>query len=107
MLQIQIKNTPLDLPQDFAFSVEDTSPIFNDRGSQSLPATVPLSGRNCLLLDAAHRLDAGADPNSPEKTATVIDGPITRRGTLNVTDAGRRGGLTFNIGFDNSTAYAK
>ena len=107
MLQIQIKNTPLDLPQDFAFSVEDTSPIFNDRGSQSLPATVPLSGRNCLLLDAAHRLDAGADPNSPEKTATVIDGPITRRGTLNVTDAGRRGGITFNIGFDNSTAYAK
>ena len=106
MLQILIKNQPLDLPEDFSFEVEDTSPIFNERGSQSLPATVPATPRNTVLLDAAHRVDAGTDPNLPLRTADVVEGAIVRRGLLNVTEAGKNQGITLNIGFDNSTAYA-
>lgn len=107
MLKISINNQPLDLPKNFTFDVENTSPIFNERGSQSLPATVPTSGRNIMLLDAPHRVDAGTDPNLPERTAEVTDGAIVRRGLINITEAGRAAGITFNIGFDNSTAYAK
>lgn len=107
MLKISLNNQPLDLPEDFSFDIEEISPIFNERGSQSLPATVPVTRRNCILLDAAHRMDAGTDPNLPYRTAEVTDGPMVRRGLMNITEAGRSSGITFNIGFDNSTAYVR
>lgn len=106
MIKIKVKSEVLDLPSGFSIEMEDSSPIFNDIGSQSIPATVPATGRNIRLLDAPHRLDTGTDPNNPEQYVDVIDGAYMRRGIMNVTDAGREEGITFNIGFDNSTAYA-
>lgn len=107
MIQIKTKGEALDLPDGFSIEIEDSNPIFNDRGSQSIPATVPATRRNIRLLDAPHRIDAGADPNLPERTAEIIEGAYIRRGTMNVTEAGKEEGFTFNVGFDNSTAYAK
>lgn len=107
MIQIKTKGEALDLPSGFSIEIEDSNPIFNDRGSQSIPVTVPATRRNIRLLDAPHRMDAGTDPNLPERSAEVIAGAYIRRGTMNVTEAGKEEGITFNIGFDNSTAYAK
>lgn len=107
MIQIKTKGEALDLPSGFSIEIEDSNPIFNDRGSQSIPATVPATRRNIRLLDAPHRLDAGIDPNLPERTAEVMEGAYIRRGTMNITEAGKAEGITFNVGFDNSTAYAK
>lgn len=107
MIELRIDGKPLDLPQNFSIEIEDSSPIFNDRGSQSVPATVPATRRNIRLLKAAHRLDTNNDPNSPEQKADVVEGAYMRRGVLNLTEGGRREGFTFSIGFDNSTAYAK
>lgn len=107
MIQIKTNGEALDLPAGFSIEIEDSNPIFNDRGSQSIPATVPATRRNIRLLDAPHRIDTGTDPNLPERTAEVIEGAYIRRGIMNITEAGKTEGITFNVGFDNSTAYAK
>ena len=105
MLEIRINNEPLDIPSGFSVELEDTNPIFNERGSQSVPATVPASKTNERLLGFPSRIDTGKDPNRPEGVAVVSDGAYLRRGMVNVTSAGRAEGITFNVGFDNSTAY--
>ncbi|MDE6276989.1 MAG: hypothetical protein K2M06_02670 [Muribaculaceae bacterium] len=107
MIEIQTNGQSLDLPDNFNIDIEDSNPIFNDRGSQSVPATIPASRRNIKILDFPTRLDAGAEPKDPERIATVVNGPYRRRGTMNITSASKKDGITFNIGFDNSTAYAR
>ena len=106
-MEIRIKGEALDLGPSFGMEIEELNPLWNERGSQSLPASVPLTGRNVMISGGAHRADSGVNPNLPEGTAEVRDGAYMRRGTLNVTEASRRDGLTFNVGFDNSTAYQK
>lgn len=106
-MNIRIKNASLDLPSNFRIEITDSNPIFNDRGSQSVPATVPATDRNCRVFGFPTRLDTAEDPNNPEKKVTVVDGSYVRSGAMNVTGAGRKSGITFNVGFDNSTAYAK
>lgn len=107
MIQINVNGEAVDLPAGFSMEIEESSPIFNERGSQSVPATVPATRRNRRLLDFPDRLDTDRDPNLPERVAVISDGPYYRRGLVNVTSAGRDEGITFNVGFDNSTAYAK
>ena len=106
-MEIRKNGKALDLGTDFSIQIEDTNPVYNELGSQSVPATVPVTRRNIELMDGIHRTDAGVNPNLPEESIDVIDGAYIRRGTLNVTEAGRKEGITFNIGFDNSTAYQK
>lgn len=106
-MEIRKNGKTLDLGPDFSMQIDDTNPIFNELGSQSVPATVPVTRRNMELMDGIHRTDGGVNPNLPEESVDVIDGAYMRRGTLNVTEAGRKEGITFNIGFDNSTAYQK
>lgn len=107
MITISINGEPLDLPSGFSIDIEDTSPIFNERGSQSIPATVPATRRNTLLLKAPFRPDSASDPNLPETQARIACGAYRRSGVMNVTEASRSGGISFNLGFDNSEAYAK
>lgn len=105
MIEIITEGETLDLPSSFSVEIEETSPIFDDRGSQSIPATVPPTKRNMRLLNFAHRLDAGVHPNMPERDVEVASGAYIRRGKLNITEASKKEGITFNIGFDNATAY--
>lgn len=103
MIQILINGEPLDLPVGFSVQIEDTSPIFNDRGSQSIPATVPATVRNRRLLSFPDRLDriAGAPI-----VAELRYGSYSRTGKLNLTECTSEG-FSFNLGFDNSVAYEK
>ena len=105
MLEIRVKNESLDMPPGFTVGVEDTNPIFNERGSQSIPVTVPATKRNDRLLGFPSRIDTDVAPNHPGQVAVVTDGAYRRRGVVNVTSAGRGAGITFNVGFDNSMAY--
>ena len=107
MIKILIKGEALDLPDGFSMAVEDTNPIFNDQGSQSIPATIPPTRRNNRLTDYPGRVDNSENPNDPERTCIIENGAYQRRGTLNYTSANSRDGITFNVGFDNSTAYEK
>lgn len=105
MISIKTNGNALDLPADFSIEIEDTNPIYNDQGSQSVPATVATSRNNERLLGFATRLDIANSPNEPDRVCTVADGAYNRRGLLNITEANKTDGITFNIGFDNATAY--
>ena len=72
MIEIQTNGQTLDLPDNFSIDIEDSNPIFNDRGSQSIPATVPASRRNIKILDFPTRLEAGVEPNNPRESGDSI-----------------------------------
>lgn len=105
MLEIRIKGEALDLPEDMTMDVSDSSPVFNDRGSLTFPATVPPTGRNRRLLGHIHRLDSDTPPSSLGE-CEVSDRSYRRQGKINVTEASRQG-ISFNVGFDNSTIYGR
>ena len=95
----------LDLGGELTLQVEEKSPVMNERGSQSLPVTLPATGRNLLITGFPHRLDGAVAPLAGDKGCTVSDGVYHRRGILNLVSASRRDGVTLNVGFDNSEAY--
>ena len=57
-MALRISNTSgtFDLPKDFSTEIEDSSPIYNERGSQSIAATIPQGKRtsaNCLIINSS------------------------------------------------------
>lgn len=103
MARIQTSRGPLDLPENFSIPVEDTNPVYNERGSQSLPVTVPATPRNNELTGFPTR--PSSEMVADKEPVSVVDGTYIRSGLLNMVSAGKKEGITFNIGFDNSTAY--
>lgn len=104
MIRILIDSEELDLPAGFSLSIEDTSPIFNDRGSQSISANVPATPKNKRLLGFPNRLDQKYGPSDRMPVCMVQSGAYIRSGKLNITGANSQS-IELNIGFDNSLAY--
>lgn len=104
MLKIKTDKGYFDHAADFTIAVEEKSPVMNDRGSQTVPATVPPTPHNLLITGFAHRLDCAVAPMK-DRTCAVVDGVYYRTGVINLVSASRKEGITFNIGFDNSEAY--
>ena len=104
-LKISTSTQTFDLSPDFNIEIEDTSPVYNDRGSQSVAATLPATANNLKLVNHIHRLDTN---NAPEENArvTVSDGIYQRIGKMNITQTSRSDGIVSNIGFDESEAYS-
>ena len=105
MLKIETSKGVLDLGGELTLQVEEKSPVMNERGSQSLPATVPATPRNMLIMGFPHRLDGVEVPLAGDKSCMVSDGVYHRRGVMNLVNASRSEGITLNVGFDNSEAY--
>lgn len=105
MLKIETSRGVLDLSNDLSLQIEEKSPVMNERGSQSLPATVPSTPHNMLIMGFPHRLDGVDVPMCDDKSCVVNDGVYHRRGVMNLVSASRKEGITFNVGFDNSEAY--
>lgn len=103
-LKINYKEETFDLPNDFSIEIENTSPIFNERGSQSVSATLPLTRNNLRITGHLNRLDIENNPNN-DKTINISDGAIRRIGKINFTQVSRLEGFTFNIGFDEGEIY--
>lgn len=53
-----------DTPTDFEMEVEITSPIYTDKGSQTIAATLPGTKHNLSIVDHINRLDIA---NAPAK----------------------------------------
>lgn len=106
MLKIKTNKGYLDLGGDFTVQIDEKSPVMNDRGSQTVPVTVPVTANNAGITGFAHRLDMGVKPMNEDQTCTVLDGVYKRTGKINIVSAGKKEGITLNIGFDNSEAYS-
>lgn len=103
-LTIKTKKGIYDVPGDFQMEVEITSPIYTDKGSQTLASTLPGTKRNLYLVDYIHREDI---VNAPGKDvmAIIADGIYRRTGKQNITSASRESGIVANFGFDESLMY--
>lgn len=106
MVRILVNGETLDLAADFAIDINDSSPVFNDRGSQSVPVTVPATRKNRRLLRFADRVDNAGDV-AGDINVTLQSASYVRAGKLNIVEASRSAGVSLNIGFDNSIAYQK
>lgn len=106
-MSLKVKNASgtFDLPNDFNIEIEDTSPLYNERGSQSVAATLPASRNNLELVRHIHRLDTDHAPIANDRVI-VSDGVYNRIGKMNITQASRSGGIVCNIGFDESEIYS-
>lgn len=104
-LKIQNALGTFDLPNDYNIEIEDTSPIYNERGSQTIAATLPASQNNLRLINHIHRLDTELSPAEDDRV-TVADGAYRRVGKMNITKASKSGGIVSNIGFDESEIYS-
>lgn len=103
-LTIKTQKGIYDVPGDFQMEVEITSPIYTDKGSQTLASTLPGTKRNLYLVDYIHREDI---VNAPGKDvmAIIADGIYRRTGKQNITSASRESGIVANFGFDESLMY--
>lgn len=106
MLKIKTNKGYLDLGGNFTVQIDEKSPVMNDRGSQTVPVTVPCTGNNAKITGFAHRLDMGIKPMNEDQACTILDGAYKRTGKINIVSAGKKEGITLNIGFDNSEAYS-
>lgn len=104
-LKIQNKKGTFDLPNDYSIEIEDTSPIYNSRGSQSAAATLPITKNNLRMTSHIHRIDTEQAPVQDDRV-TISDGAYLRIGKMNITQASRSGGIVSNIGFDESEIYS-
>lgn len=103
-LTIKTQKGIYDVPTDFQMEVEITSPIYTDKGSQTLASTLPATKRNLYIADYIHRVDI---VNAPGKDvmAIIADGIYRRTGKQNITSASRESGIVANFGFDESLMY--
>ena len=78
MLKIKTNKGYLDLGGDFTVQIDEKSPVMNDRGSQTVPVTVPCTGNNAKITGFAHRLDMGIKTMNEDQACTVLDGAYKR-----------------------------
>lgn len=105
-MKLTTENGQLDLPRDFAMTMERTNPLLSDQGDASVPATLPSSSKNLTVLGQRHRLDRA------EKYANRVDaflevGPVRKRGQLVMDSVHRTGGIDASFAIDNSDLYSK
>ena len=97
-LTIQTEKGIFDLPRDFSVEIENTSPIYTDKGSQTIASTLPATGHNLSMVDYIHRPDIRNAPKR-DAAAVVTDGVYRRTGKLNITSVSTESGIVCNIGF--------
>ena len=91
-VKIATQSGTFDLPSDFNIEIEDTSPVFNDQGSQSTSATIPSSKNNLRLVKYINRTDTDQAPVEDARI-TVSDGIYHRVGKMNITQASHSTGI--------------
>lgn len=84
--------------------IENTSPIFSTKGSQSVSTNFPKTPKNLRLFGFPNRIDR-CNKIGDDEQINVADGALVRSGIINVTSVGEY--IEASIGFDESEAYAK
>lgn len=99
-----IKNEEiLDLKEN-QIEIDNTSPIFNMKGTQSVSMNFPKTPKNLRLFGFPNRLDR-YNKVSGDEQVEVRDGVLIKSGIMNVTAVGEN--IEANIGFGESEAYSK
>lgn len=105
MMKLSTPKGQLDLPRDFALTIERTNPLLSDQGDASVPATLPASSKNLAVIGHMERTDrAGKYANKVEAILEI--GPIRKRGQLVIDTVHRLNGIDASFAIDNSDLYS-
>lgn len=104
-MKLTTENGQLDLPRDFALTMERTNPLLSDQGDASVPATLPSSSNNLAVLGHRERIDR-AEKYSNKVDAIMEIGPVRKSGKLVIDTVHRRDGIDASFAIDNSDLYA-
>ena len=96
----------LDLPRDFAMTMERTNPLLSDQGDSSIPTTLPASPHNLAVLGHRERIDR-ANRYTNKVDAILEAGPVQKQGHLIIDTAQRQKGIDVSFAIDNSDLYSK
>lgn len=93
-----------DLPSNYVIESEKNNPLFQKKGSQTVPVNFPTTVKNNRLLNFPFRLDRAS---KQEGTIDVIveTGSVQQKGLLSVNSAGSKI-ISGNIGYDESEMYS-
>lgn len=105
-MKLITENGQLDLPRDFALTMERTNPLLSDQGDFSVPATLPSSTKNLNALGHRERIDR-AEKYINKVDAILEVGPVRKRGQLVMDTFHRTDGIDASFGIDNSDLYAR
>ncbi len=105
-MEIIVNGQHLDIPTDFAIELEETNPFFSDKGSQSLPITLPFTPRNLKILDNPHRL-ARTNKLQSEVSAMIRAGVIQKDGRLVVFSASKTDGISATFYLKEGDLYTQ
>lgn len=105
-MKIVTQNGQLDLPRDFALTMERTNPLLSDQGDASVPATLPSSANNLAVLGHRERIDR-AERYVNKVDAILQVGPVQKRGQLVIDTVHRREGIDASFAIDSSDLYVK
>lgn len=96
----------LDIPTDFAFTIEQNSPIFSNEGTQSIPVNIPATGRNLKVIDNPTRPARNA-PFLKKLSAKLESGIIHKDGQLVIESAQNKFGIVAALMLNESELYSK
>ena len=105
-MKLTTEHGQLDLPRDFALTMERTNPLLSDQGDASVPATLPSSTKNLTVLGHRERIDR-AEKYINKVDAILEVGPVRKRGQLVMDTFHRTDGIDASFAIDNSDLYAR
>jgi len=89
-----------DLPADYVIEAEKNNPLFQSKGSQTVPVNFPTTGKNNRLLNFPFRIDR-SERQKGTIGVIVETGSVQQKGLLSVNSASASV-ISANIGYDES-----
>ncbi|WP_373728217.1 hypothetical protein [Bacteroides heparinolyticus] len=105
-MKLTTRKGELDLPRDFALTLERTNPLLSDQGDASVPAKLPSSSHNLSVIGHCERIDR-AERYVNKIEAFFEVGPVRKRGQLIFDTVHRFKGIDASFAFDNGDLYSK
>lgn len=105
MMKLSTQKGQLDLPRDFALTIERTNPLLSDQGDASVPATLPASTKNLAVIGHMERTDR-AEKYANKVEAILEVGPVRKRGQLVIDTVQKQKGIDASFAIDNSDLYS-
>ena len=92
-----------DLPSDYVIEATRTSPMFSNKGPQTVPISFPATDANRRLTEQAARLDVAARPSTMD--VIIESGSMQQTGLLSINTASHKT-ISASIGWNESEMYA-
>ena len=105
-MNLRLDRGEISLPKDFKFDIQSNHPFFSNEGTASVPATIPPSQQNRLLLGnpenqhAAHRF-------TKKLPAQLSHGIYSKRCQIIIDSASEKSGISTSLALQESEMYAE